>query len=107
MPVRCRDAFKCDLEDQLRFDSSYRPKFLDGISLDKIIDLGKFRIGETGIGFGKTHQAVTVSYCESIIGIEISSSAIPFLPIDHDGIDHERIDLPFPPVSPFSSYLVN
>ena len=48
----------------------------------------------------------TKNVMEEISRLQITPAAMSFLCIDHDGIDHQRIDLPFPPVTCFAANLV-
>src|SRR5688572_24237223 len=106
MPLTGSNTFKGNFEYQLRL---YRPdwtKFFQGVIFHEMIHLCNLLISKPGIGFCKTDKFVSIPYCKSVICIQVTSPPMSFLGVYHDGIDDQRIYLPFPPIAGFPSYLV-
>ncbi len=73
---------------------------------DKAVDSADFVIGQTRIRFGKRYQLVRIPDGKGIVGIEPGPSPMAALGVQQDGIDHQRVDLPFPPVTPPAAHPV-
>src|SRR5687768_9354743 len=93
------DAFKRDLEDEFGFYASHGSETFDGVLFYPAVYFADLFVGESAVGFGERHKLFAIPYGEGIVRVEVGAPAMAAHGVDHDGVDGEGIDLPFPPVA--------
>jgi len=103
MPGRFRNPLKSDLKNQFRVHTTDRPKSLFCILPHPLSDLFKFGVRKARISFRKWYQSIPILHRKSEICKQVSPPPMSSLRIDHHCVNRQRIDLPLPPITPFTA----